>query len=101
MQEPNILLPAQVNGEYNGHATSLPTTGARPRLLSHTRQTPVLLENLLEAINRDVHGFREGRRTLHSFFLHNDIGTCLNPPLGLGILPSPNQLVLPTANTSV
>jgi hypothetical protein len=29
-------------------------TGARPRLLSHTRQTSALLEALLEAINRGV-----------------------------------------------
>jgi hypothetical protein len=59
----------------------------------------VFLVPLLEAINMGVYGFRWGRGTLHVFHLHRDIGTCLNQIQGLGILPSPDQLVLPTAST--
>jgi hypothetical protein len=59
---------------------AIPAIWACPCLLSHTRQTAALLEALLEAINRGIHGFRKGRQTLHCFRLHNDIGTFLNQP---------------------
>jgi hypothetical protein len=40
---------------------------ARPCLLPHTRQTSTLLEVLLEAINRDVLGFRQGQANTSQF----------------------------------
>jgi hypothetical protein len=71
-------LSAQVDSKYKDHTTG--HTGYRGSVSPphRTRQTPTLLEALLEAINRYVHGFRQGGRTLHDFPLHYDIGTCLN-----------------------
>jgi hypothetical protein len=56
---------------------------------------------LLEAINRGSLWLQGCKRKLHSFHPHHDIGTCLSQLRGLRILPSPDQLVLPTTSTLV
>jgi hypothetical protein len=61
--------------------------------------TPVIQEALVEAINKIVHDIRRAGEHFTVFLLHHDIGTSFNQPQGHGILPSPDQLVFPTAST--